>query len=96
MRGAERDGREAPGAEERPHRRRVVFFPSFEDLDEDLLKEREQLLLSSPFRMMDVLIKNVVRKRNQLLEEIRTLDEIRNMNHTEVADKNYTILKDVL
>ncbi|KAJ1124239.1 hypothetical protein NDU88_002700 [Pleurodeles waltl] len=63
---------------------------------EELLKEWGQQLVPSSFGMMDILIRDAVRKKDKLLEEISVLEhEIKSMNQPEVAYKNYTILNDV-
>ncbi|KAJ1163039.1 hypothetical protein NDU88_003502 [Pleurodeles waltl] len=80
-----------------PRGLRVIIFPSFEDLDPDLLGEWEYLISSTSFSMINILIKHANRKRNKLLLEIASLEEeIKNLNLTEATDKNYAIMKDIL
>ncbi|KAJ1188072.1 hypothetical protein NDU88_004837 [Pleurodeles waltl] len=80
-----------------PRGLRVIIFPSFEDLDPDLLGEWEHLISSISFGMINILIKHADRKRNKLLLDIASLEEeIKNLNLTEATNKNYAILKDIL
>ncbi|KAJ1099086.1 hypothetical protein NDU88_004190 [Pleurodeles waltl] len=80
-----------------PRGLRVIIFPSFEDLDPDLLGEWEHLISSTSFGMINILIKHADRKRNKLLLDIASLEEeIKNLNLTEATDKNYTIMRDIL
>ncbi|KAJ1202742.1 hypothetical protein NDU88_006539 [Pleurodeles waltl] len=81
-----------------PRGLRVIIFPSFEDLDPDLLGEWEHLISSSTsFSMINILIKHADRKRTKLLQDITTLEEeIKNLNLTEAAYKNYTIMRVIL
>lgn len=46
-----------------PRGLRVIIFPTFEDLDPDLLVEWENLILGSSFGMMDILIRHAECKR---------------------------------
>ncbi|KAJ1098094.1 hypothetical protein NDU88_003210 [Pleurodeles waltl] len=80
-----------------PRGLRVIIFPSFEDLDPDLLGEWEHLISSTSFGMINILIKHADRKRNKLLLDIASLEEeIKSLNLTEATDKNYTIMRDIL
>ncbi|KAJ1157987.1 hypothetical protein NDU88_010683 [Pleurodeles waltl] len=80
-----------------PRGLRVIIFPSFEDLDPDLLGEWEHLISSTSFGMINILIKHADRKRNKLLQDITSLEEeIKSLNLTEAADKNYTIMREIL
>ncbi|KAJ1149400.1 hypothetical protein NDU88_002210, partial [Pleurodeles waltl] len=75
----------------------VILFPSFEDLSPELLKEWEQLLIRSSYGMMDILVRDAIIKRNKLLKDIYMLEKaIQETNLTEVIEKNYMILRDVL
>ncbi|KAJ1162146.1 hypothetical protein NDU88_002622 [Pleurodeles waltl] len=80
-----------------PRGLRVIIFPSFEDLDPDLLGEWEHLISSTSFGMINILIKHADRKRDKLLQDITSLEEeIKNLNLTEATDKNYTIMREIL
>ncbi|KAJ1092985.1 hypothetical protein NDU88_004143 [Pleurodeles waltl] len=80
-----------------PRGLRVIIFPSFEDLDPDLLGEWEHLISSTSFSMINILIKHADRKRIKLLQDISSLEEeIKNLNLTEATDKNYTIMREIL
>ncbi|KAJ1080704.1 hypothetical protein NDU88_000898 [Pleurodeles waltl] len=80
-----------------PRGLRVIIFPSFEDLDPDLLGEWEHLISSTSFSMINILIKHADRKRNKLLLDIASLEEeIKSLNLTEATDKNYTIMREIL
>ncbi|KAJ1164446.1 hypothetical protein NDU88_004884 [Pleurodeles waltl] len=80
-----------------PRGLRVIIFPSFEDLDPDLLGEWEHLISSTSYGMINILIKHADRKRNKLLLDIASLEEeIKSLNLTEATDKNYTIMRDIL
>ncbi|KAJ1201855.1 hypothetical protein NDU88_005659 [Pleurodeles waltl] len=80
-----------------PRGLRVIIFPSFEDLDPDLLEEWEHLISSTSFSMINILIKHADRKRNKLLQDIASLEEeIKNLNLPEATDKNYTIMREIL
>ncbi|KAJ1205781.1 hypothetical protein NDU88_001207 [Pleurodeles waltl] len=73
-----------------PRGLRVIIFPSFEDLDPDLLGEWELLISSTSFSMINILIKHADRKRSKLLLDIASLeDEIKSLNLAEATDKNY-------
>ncbi|KAJ1155887.1 hypothetical protein NDU88_008612 [Pleurodeles waltl] len=76
---------------------RVIIFPSFEDLDPDLLGEWEHLISSTSFSMINILIEHADRKRNKLLQDITSLEEeIKNLNLPEATDKNYAIMREIL
>ncbi|KAJ1188079.1 hypothetical protein NDU88_004844 [Pleurodeles waltl] len=80
-----------------PRGLRVIIFPSFEDLDPDLLGEWEHLISSTSFSMINILIKHSDRKRTKLLLDITSLEEeIKNLNLPEATDKNYTIMREIL
>ncbi|KAJ1092201.1 hypothetical protein NDU88_005313 [Pleurodeles waltl] len=80
-----------------PRGLRVIIFPSFEDLDPDLLGEWEHLISSTSFSMINILIKHEDRKRSKLLLDIASLEEeIKSLNLVEATDKNYTIMKEIL
>ncbi|KAJ1140439.1 hypothetical protein NDU88_006791 [Pleurodeles waltl] len=80
-----------------PRGLRVIIFPSFEDLDPDLLGEWEHLISATSFGMINILIKHADRKRDKLLQDITSLEEeIKNLNLTEATDKNYTIMREIL
>ncbi|KAJ1104458.1 hypothetical protein NDU88_001871 [Pleurodeles waltl] len=80
-----------------PRGLRVVLFPSFGDLNPLLLQEWEQLLISSSFGIMDILIRDAREKRDRLLVEIELLEkEIQDTNLKEGITKNYDILNKVL
>ncbi|KAJ1140134.1 hypothetical protein NDU88_006494 [Pleurodeles waltl] len=80
-----------------PRGLRIILFPSFEDLCPDLLKEWEQLLITSSYSMMDILIRDARMKTDKLLADIVTLEkEIGDINLPEAKVKNYEILKDVI
>ncbi|KAJ1091749.1 hypothetical protein NDU88_004866 [Pleurodeles waltl] len=80
-----------------PRGLRVIIFPSFEDLDPDLLGEWEHLISSTSFSMINILIKHADRKRSKLLLDIASLEEeIKGLNLTEATDKNYAIMKEIL
>ncbi|KAJ1143385.1 hypothetical protein NDU88_009694 [Pleurodeles waltl] len=80
-----------------PRGLRVIIFPSFEDLDPDLLGEWEHLISSTSFSMINILIKHLDRKRTKLLLDITSLEEeIKNLNLPEATDKNYTIMREIL
>ncbi|KAJ1135369.1 hypothetical protein NDU88_001809 [Pleurodeles waltl] len=80
-----------------PRGLRVIIFPTFDDLDPDLLGEWEHLISSTSFGMINILIKHADSKRDKLLLDIVSLDEeIKNLNLPEATDKNYAILKDIL
>lgn len=73
-----------------------MIFPTFDDLDDDLLKEWEENLRSSSFCMMHILIKNAERKLEKLKGQIADLEkEIRDMNLPDL-ENNYAILKGVI
>lgn len=76
---------------------RILIFPTFDDLDDDLLKEWEESLHSSSFCMMHILIKNAERKLEKLKGQIADLEkEIRDMNLPDLMENNYAILKGVI
>ncbi|KAJ1097155.1 hypothetical protein NDU88_002282 [Pleurodeles waltl] len=80
-----------------PRGLRVILFPSFGDLNPILLQEWEQLLITSSFGIMDILIRDAREKRERLLLDIEALEkEIQDTNLKEAIEKNYNILKDVL
>ncbi|KAJ1172574.1 hypothetical protein NDU88_004419 [Pleurodeles waltl] len=80
-----------------PRGLRVIIFPSFEDLDPDLLGEWEHLISSTSFSMINILIKHADRKRTKLLQDIASLEEeIKNLNLPEATDKNHTIMREIL
>ncbi|KAJ1177892.1 hypothetical protein NDU88_003144 [Pleurodeles waltl] len=80
-----------------PRGLRVVLFPSYGDLNPTLLQEWEQLLISSSFGIMDILIRDAREKRTRLLVDIETLEkEIQDTNLKDAIDKNYDILKNIL
>ncbi|KAJ1216613.1 hypothetical protein NDU88_004214 [Pleurodeles waltl] len=80
-----------------PRGLRVIIFPSFDDLDPDLLGEWEHLISSTSFGMMSILIKHAERKREKLLLEISSLeDQIKSLDLPEATTKNYSILRDTL
>ncbi|KAJ1082733.1 hypothetical protein NDU88_002898 [Pleurodeles waltl] len=80
-----------------PRGLRVIIFPSFDDLDPDLLGEWEHLISSTSFGMMNILIKHAERKREKLLLEISSLeDQIKSLDLPEATAKNYSILRDTL
>ncbi|KAJ1191732.1 hypothetical protein NDU88_001048 [Pleurodeles waltl] len=80
-----------------PRGLRVIIFPSFEDLDPDLLGEWEHLISSTSFSMINILIKHADRKCTILLQDITSLEEeIKNLNLPEATDKNYTIMREIL
>ncbi|KAJ1089792.1 hypothetical protein NDU88_002936 [Pleurodeles waltl] len=80
-----------------PRGLRVIIFPSFEDLDPDLLGEWEHLISSTSFSMINILIKHADRKRTKLLQDITSLEEeIKTLNLPDVTDKNYIIMREIL
>ncbi|KAJ1205978.1 hypothetical protein NDU88_001396 [Pleurodeles waltl] len=80
-----------------PRGLRVILFPSFDDLSPDLLKEWEDLLVTSSYGMMDILIRDAKAKREKLLQDIALLEkEINDIDSPDTIIKNYNILKEVL
>ncbi|KAJ1170548.1 hypothetical protein NDU88_002423 [Pleurodeles waltl] len=80
-----------------PRGLRVILFPSFDDLSPDLLKEWEQLLITSSYGMMDILIRDAKNKREKLLQDIAQLEkEINDIDSPDTKTRNFNILKDVL
>lgn len=80
-----------------PRGLRIVIFPTFDDLEDDQLKEWEDNLYSASFCMMNILIKNTERKVDKLKKQIVELEkEISEMKLPELTEQNYNILKDVI
>ncbi|KAJ1170549.1 hypothetical protein NDU88_002424 [Pleurodeles waltl] len=80
-----------------PRGLRVILFPSFDDLSPDLLKEWEQLLITSSYGMMDILIRDAKNKREKLLQDIAQLEkEINDIDSPDTKTRNFNILKGVL
>ncbi|KAJ1104334.1 hypothetical protein NDU88_001746 [Pleurodeles waltl] len=80
-----------------PRGLRVILFPSFDDLSPDLLKEWEQLLVTSSCGMMDLLIRDAKAKSDKLLQDIAALEkEINDIDSPDIKTKNYSIRKEVL
>ncbi|KAJ1096649.1 hypothetical protein NDU88_001784 [Pleurodeles waltl] len=80
-----------------PRGLRVILFPSFDDLSPDLLNEWEQLLITSSYGIMDILIRDAKAKRDKLLQDIAVVEkDINDIDSPDTKTKNFNNLKEVL
>lgn len=80
-----------------PRDLRSTIFPTYDDLEEDLLLIWEKELIGNSMRLMNILIESADRKVLKAIEEIDILEkEILDMNLVDVTKKNYTILEEIL
>lgn len=80
-----------------PRGLRILIFPTFEDLEEELLKEWEGNLLNSSTTMMKILIRHAEKKAAHLLTETDKIEkEIEASPLKEVIKKNHDILMKVI
>ncbi|KAJ1193551.1 hypothetical protein NDU88_002848 [Pleurodeles waltl] len=74
-----------------------LVFPTYEDLDEEALKDWEDNLQNTSFNMMRILIKHTDKKVAKLQSEIEILEkEIDEIPQKDLVDKNYEILNKIL
>lgn len=80
-----------------PRGLRILIFPTFEDLSENLLKEWEHNLEGASRVMMEILVRHSIEKGDKLQEEIEAIEkEINEFEEKELIEKNYVILKKVM
>ncbi|KAJ1106623.1 hypothetical protein NDU88_004024 [Pleurodeles waltl] len=80
-----------------PRGLRSHIFPTYDDLDIDLLMKWEEELKSNSMKLMDILIENAERKVAKLQSEIEELEkEIKDLNLKEATEKNFAILNDII
>ncbi|KAJ1210763.1 hypothetical protein NDU88_006125 [Pleurodeles waltl] len=76
-----------------PRGLRILIFPTYEDLDDDSLKEWEDNLQNASFTMMRILIKPTFKKVSKLQADIDKMEkEIDNVPQKDLIKKNYEIL----
>lgn len=76
---------------------RAQIFPTYDDLETDLLLLWEKEFSNNSIRLMNILIENTDRKVTKTAIEIDTLEkEISDLNMAETTKKNYAILEEVL
>lgn len=80
-----------------PRGLRSQLFPTFEDLDDDILSKWEDTLTNNSKTLIQILIEIAERKVASLQIKISELEkEIQDLNLKEATEKNYEILKGVL
>ncbi|KAJ1217750.1 hypothetical protein NDU88_005340 [Pleurodeles waltl] len=80
-----------------PRGLRILIFPTYEDLDDEALKDWEDNLQNASFNMMRILIKHIDKKVAKLQDDIETLErEIDGVSQKDLINKNYEILHKIV